>query len=635
MPSDTGAPILSAASMANPIRSTDMRRKTILATLAVALAALAATAGPADAAASSASINGKTATVNLDRADDNETVSVSGGLLVHTATGGGLNSASDWDSVAPGDQTVPADGTFSVSVSGSDGNDSITVLAKSTEIADVFLDGGVGDDVLTGADTSDSLDGGDGNDRLVGAKGTDKMNGGAANDTLVWNNGDGSDTMNGDAGNDGVEVNGSSTLGDMFTLAPNAGRVTFQRTNLVPFTLDASAERLQVNGLGGNDSMTASDGVGALTLLSVDGGAGDDTVAGSDGPDLVLGGEGNDVLSGGGGSDRIVGDRGTDTMNGGAGDDTLVWNNGDGTDVVNGDAGRDDVEVNGAPAAGDAFTVQPNGARIRFDRANLVPFSIDIGSSETMHANGLGGDDSITVGEVGSYEVTAAGGSGNDTLTGGDSPETMLGGTGNDTINPGGGIDVVSADEGDDHVDVRDRTVDVARGGDGTDSVVADQGKLDVLDGFESVDRTPDEHQDGRGGPPATDAASAPQATAVSTVPVRIGARSKVTRNTASIKVGCPAASPGNCTGSLAVRTAKGAKLAGLKAVLQLGSARYDLAAGTSRTVKVKLASGTRRLANRRGRLAVRAVASTGASGQIAASSRRLTLVVGTAGTKH
>ena len=117
---------------------------------------------------------------------------------------------------------------------------------------------------------------------------------------------------------------------------------------------------------------------------------------GSDGPDLIPGGEGNDVLSGGGGDDRIVGDRGNDTMNGGTGDDTLVWNNGDGTDVANGDDGRDDVEVNGAPAAGDAFRPAER-ARIKFDRTNLVPFSIDIGSSETMHANGLGGDDTITV----------------------------------------------------------------------------------------------------------------------------------------------------------------------------------------------------------------------------------------------
>ena len=337
-----------------------------------------------------------------------------------------------------------------------------------------------------------SLDGGDGDDRLVGGKGNDVMNGGAGNDTLVWNQGDGSDRASGDAGNDVSEVNGAPTLGDVFILDPVVGgTVKLRRTNLGQFTFDAATERFEVNGLGGNDSVTANDGVGAFTLLSLDGGAGADTINGSEGPDLILGGEANDTLTGGGGDDRIVGDRGADTMNGGAGDDTLVWNNGDATDVVNGDDGRDDVEVNGAPAAGDKFTVQPNGARIKFDRTNLVPFTIDIGSSETLHANGLGGDDTITVGEVGSYSVTASGGSGNDTLTGGGSSERFLGGSGADTINPGAGLDVVFGDDGDDQVDVRDRKADVAFGGNGNDSVVADAGRLDLLDGFEAVDRTP------------------------------------------------------------------------------------------------------------------------------------------------
>ena len=304
-------------------------------------------------------------------------------------------------------------------------------------------------------------------------------------------------------------------------------------------------------------------------------------------------------------------------MNGGTGDDTLVWNNGDGTDVVNGDDGRDDVEVNGAPAAGDAFTVQPNGARIKFDRTNLVPFSIDIGSSETMHANGLGGDDSITVGEVGAYAVTASGGPGNDTLTGGGSSETFLGGSGNDTITPGGGLDVVSGDEGDDQVNVRDSTADVARGGAGNDSVVADSGAA----------RHPRRLRDRR--PHAERHASARRHP---TRPVTIrGGTVKVKRGTASIKVSCPASSPGNCTGSLALRTAKGVKLAGLKVALQLGSARYNIAPGASKTLKVKLAKGSQRLADRKGHLKVLAVASTGRSGKIAQSSQRLTLALGTA----
>jgi Ca2+-binding RTX toxin-like protein len=600
-----------------------MKRATILVALLTAIAAsFAATAVPASAAVSSASITGDTAVLNLDGADDNVTVSASGGLLVHGQTSGGLNSGKDWDSGMDGDQTVPADGTFIVEINSGDGNDSLTVLATDTEVGAVTLQGGGGDDVLTGADTGDSLAGGDGNDRLVGAKGGDDMDGGEGNDTMVWNNGDGSDFIVGDLGIDTTEVNGNPTLGDAFTLEPDVRQVKFRRTNLVGFTLEAATERFQVNGLGGDDSVTASAGsaLAANTLLSVDGGAGADTVTGSDGPDLILGGEGNDVLSGRGDDDRIVGDRGTDTMNGGTGDDTLVWNNGDGTDVANGDDGRDDVEVNGAPAAGDVFTVQPNGGRIKFDRTNLVTFSIDIGSSETLHANGLGGNDAITVGEVGSYEVTGSGGAGDDTLTGAGSSETFLGGSGNDTIAPGGGIDVVSADDGDDQVSIRDMTADLARGGDGNDSVVADVGQLDLIDGFETVDRTPN-------------ATPAPVNTPTRPVTI-LGGKVKVKRGIASIKVSAPADAPGNSTGSLTLRTAKAVKLAGLKVALQLGSARYDIAPGASKTLRVKLAKGSQRLAGSRRRLEVVAVASTGASGQIAQSSKRLTLALGTANKK-
>src|SRR2546430_9060239 len=88
-----------------------MKATTILAAAGAALAISAGpNAFPAQAAVSSASINGTTATLNLDRADDNVTVSVSGGLLVHGQTTGGLSSGSGWGSAAAGDQTVPADG---------------------------------------------------------------------------------------------------------------------------------------------------------------------------------------------------------------------------------------------------------------------------------------------------------------------------------------------------------------------------------------------------------------------------------------------------------------------------------------------------------------------------------------------
>src|SRR5215208_6086986 len=160
-----------------------MKRTTTLAALAAALAAgFAATAVPAQAAVSSASIDDLTATLNLDGADDNVTVSVVGGLLVHGQTTGGLASGSDWDSGTAGNQTVPADGTRTVIGNGGGGNDSITVVAKTTELASSGLNGDGGDDVVTGPDSNDTLTGGEGDDRLVAGKGDDVMNGGAGND---------------------------------------------------------------------------------------------------------------------------------------------------------------------------------------------------------------------------------------------------------------------------------------------------------------------------------------------------------------------------------------------------------------------------------------------------------------------
>jgi RTX calcium-binding nonapeptide repeat (4 copies) len=538
-----------------------MRRAALLAALA-ALATCFASAAPADASVGSASIHGTTATLNLDAANDDETISVSGGLVVHSGTGGGLDSSSDWDSATPGDQTVPADGSFEVVVDGGDGDDSITVLVKSDALLTATLHGGAGDDVLTGGDTNDTLDGGDGDDRIRGAVGFDELTGGAGDDTLVWNNGDGSDVMKGDAGDDVAEVNGSPDRGDDISISPTFGGVKVVRTNLVRITLQTATERIEVNGLGGDDSISAGESLAALTLLSIDGGAGADTITGGEGPDLIRGGAGDDVL------------------NGGDGDDTLVWRDGDGSDVINGDRGSDDVQVNGDPSAGDVLTVEPNAGRVRLDRTNLTPFSLDVGSSETMHVNGLGGDDSITVGDARSLSVTPSGGS------------------------------------GDDAVDIRDNAPELARGGAGNDSVVADGAALDAVDGFETVDRpaivVP---------PPPVDRSTRP-------VTIR-GGTVKATNGVAPIVVSCPASSTAECVGSLTLSTSSRRGSGGPRAIAELGSARYAVAPAAFARARVRLVRGVRHLGDRRGRLAASAFAATGSSGAIATSSRRVTLLLG------
>ena len=58
--------------------------------------------------------------------------------------------------------------------------------------------------------------------------------------------------------------------------------------------------------------------------VQIDGGAGDDRLAGTPGPDILIGGDGNDRLAGHAGRDLLIGGAGRDTLAGGAGEDILV-----------------------------------------------------------------------------------------------------------------------------------------------------------------------------------------------------------------------------------------------------------------------------------------------------------------------
>src|SRR5215467_13013613 len=145
---------------------------------------------------------------------------------------------------------------------------------------------------------------------------------------MIWNPGDGSDLFE---GGDGSET---------FTITANGSRVRFDRTDPAPFFLDiGTTENLVLNANGGDDVITASNGLAGLIQLTLDGGAGNDTITGGDGNDVLFGGDGNDVVAGG---------RGNDTAFLGTGDDTFVWNPGDGSDTVEGQAGFDTLLFNGA-----------------------------------------------------------------------------------------------------------------------------------------------------------------------------------------------------------------------------------------------------------------------------------------------
>ena len=122
------------------------------------------------------------------------------------------------------------------------------------------MDGGDGNDTITGSEFADDLFGGGDADRIIGdnnpAGSRDLSVGDDGDDTLVWNPGDGDDTNEGGAGTDTIEVNGGGGA-EQFTVAPGVGgQISFDRVAPAPFNVDiGTSERLDLNAGGGDDTM--------------------------------------------------------------------------------------------------------------------------------------------------------------------------------------------------------------------------------------------------------------------------------------------------------------------------------------------------------------------------------------------
>jgi Ca2+-binding RTX toxin-like protein len=331
---------------------------------------------------------------------------------------------------------------------GQKGNDTITLNEANGALPAANLSGGAGNDVLTGGSGNDQLFGqadhdtllgkggndflfgGAGNDTLTGGDGADQVFGEAGDDRMIWNPGDDGDLMEGGSGIDTAEVNGGNG-NEIFTATANGTRVRFDRLDPAPFALDiGTTEKLVVNMNGGDDFFSATGNLAALISVTVDGGAGNDTILGSNGADRLLGGDG---------SDFIDGQQGNDTALLGAGDDVFQWDPGDGSDVVEGGDGADRMLFNGS-AGNESFTASANGGRTLFTR-NLGSIVMDVNDVETLDLNALGGTDQITVNDLTGTDVVEV----NVNLAG------TLGGTTGD-----GAVDavIVNATGGNDVIDV-------------------------------------------------------------------------------------------------------------------------------------------------------------------------------------
>ena len=227
--------------------------------------------------------------------------------------------------------------TFEVVTLGTMADDTLTAVQNTRSY---YINGGMGNDVITDGSANDLLAGGAGNDRLTASAGNDSLFGGTGNDMVFGGIGD--DLLSGGAGNDqldGGSGNDTASYADArhdvkISIASNIGFATGSDSGT-----DTLLNIENVTGGAGRDVITGSNGAnvidGGAGNDKIFAGVGDDTLQGGFGRDHLLGQAGDDVLNGGNGNDRLDGGTGNDALNGGLGDDFLTGGAGSDTFVFN------------------------------------------------------------------------------------------------------------------------------------------------------------------------------------------------------------------------------------------------------------------------------------------------------------
>ena len=179
------------------------------------------------------------------------------------------------------------------------------------------------------------------------------------------------------------------------TTAPTTVQIDVGSDGSAEFTFPRSQfDVARVRAGDGADLVRVEDAAvrGAPTLpVTLDGQGGNDTLLGGRGADTLLGGDGEDTVDGNGGSDSALL---------GAGNDQFAWDPRDGNDAIEGGEGFDRVGSTGTDG-NDQLRLAADGANARLEAGAT---GIETNSVERIDAAPLGGDDTLTVGDL---EATA------------------------------------------------------------------------------------------------------------------------------------------------------------------------------------------------------------------------------------
>ena len=402
------------------------------------------------------------------------------GLGADKLDGGAGNDTADYSMLAANQAitvTLGTDGAAATvsSVAG-------TSAAGDTLINIEIVNGGAGNDKLTGNNLSNELYGGDGDDYLESRGGSDNLNGGNGNDTVSYaflsqadgvtlninlaagsnsfndllNNienligsktsdilrgdakvnklsgGNGDDTLDGADGADFLDGGANATtsaLGSVQFVGDGLDYTNYFDLDLV-ITLGNNGVKTTVTATGMNASFANGDEI--VNFETIYASNGDDKLTGNSGDNAIHGGDGDDLVEGGGGNDFLFGGNGVNTVTyAGA------------TAGVTVDLG---------------LFVAQNTVGAGIDR--VLSFDNLIGSAKNDKLSGNGLANKIE------------GGDGNDEIEGRQGGDTLIGGNGVDTVSYSGAFGAVTVD-----LNLQN----------GTDKQSGGEAQDDILTGFENL----------------------------------------------------------------------------------------------------------------------------------------------------
>lgn len=306
----------------------------------------------------------ESASVFLNQSAGNDRVVVSEGIGVTVAsTVGAVTQTVQFSQLGPDFVTINA----------GDGDDVVDLVSAPFLL--FRIEGGAGNDTLTGSSDDETLDGGAGNDLIQGGASADVLIGGDGDDRFIWRDfageagpfgTDNADDVDGGEGLDTQVLVDFAGQSENFTLSAGsdgtiANNVVFANVDGVEVRL-RNIESIEVNAADGTDNVVIND----LTATSVRN------------VDVVLGG-----ADGQGASVTVVGVKGDD--------------------VFTVSAGKDATSLSAADSAAGVLQTTSISA---FDRLDQVRFDLGVG------------DDLIDLTNTPTLvNITVSGGDGNDTVT--------------------------------------------------------------------------------------------------------------------------------------------------------------------------------------------------------------------------